>query len=355
MFWYIYGTVIIICHVPIVVDLVRLVRPKLKIPRFTGSISQFFLVLLAGVVFCVVLLQYFAVFLPLVAPEPLHHSLYGVFRVLFPAWIWINVTVHFFTSAFVHPGEERELPCTFGDAENQNLKESWNVTTQGKGLTYRNRVANPEVSEIDLPVYAGMELSNNTHISKPQSGMEWNPERSNYCHACQINVAYADHHCPYIGKCVGINNYAHFYLSLVYSIVGMLYALHVSLPYLYKCDIKPLLGLSLTTDDLNTCEVLGTQSRASIPVLVGLWFYFHMVLIQTVLLVADISTFNLLKNAQHVPLLRFMCERIRARQFLQPNSRFNMLIRNQRPNFFYYLIPLRNRNIRIIRQPISIL
>ena len=350
MFWYIYGSVIVICHVPIVVDVVRLVRPQLKIPRVTGTASRFLLVFLAGVVFCVAILQLYTVFLPLVAPEPLHRSLYSVLHVVVSGWMWINVTVHFFSALFVHPGEVRQLPSTVSDAEND--KGLWNEN-MGNGLTYRNRGNQTEESELDLPV-CGTESYNNS-ACKLESGMEWSPIRSNYCRACGVNVAYADHHCPYIGKCLGINNYAHFYIGMVYSLLGMLYALCVTLPYFYKCDIRWLLGWSLTMDDEHVCEVLGTQSRTSIPIFVALWLCFNMVLIQTILLMADISTFNLLKNAQRVPLLKFTWERIKGRKFLQPNSRFNVLIRNQRPNALYYVFPLRNRSIHNIRQPVSIL
>jgi hypothetical protein len=357
MFWYIYGTTIVICHIPIVIDIIRLVRPKQcpKIPRVSGSISRYVLAFLTGLVFCVAILQHFIVFLPLVAPEPLH-TLKGRVHVAFSTWVWINITVHFYTAFFTHPGEDRELP--FSDSENQ--KGLWNGNS-GNGLTHRNhgtRTDDSTTSELDLPVYSAESLDINNYSQNPESqtGMEWSPKRSNYCRVCRINVAYADHHCPYIGNCLGLRNYAHFFLGAIYSLLGLLYALYTTLPYFYRCDIKPLFGLmeEFEENSLRICSELGTQSRASIPILVVLWTCLNVVFVHSVLLLADISTFNLLKNTQRVPLLRFTWQRISSRRFLQPRSRFNVLLRRQRPNIFYYILPLRNKIIRL-KEPISFL
>ena len=356
MFWYIYGTILVICHIPIVIDVIRLVRPKRcpKIPRISGSISRYVLAFLTGLVFCVSILQYFVIFLPLVSQDPLN-SLKGLIHVTFSLWVWINITVHFYMALFVHPGEDRELLLS----HSENQKGLWNGNS-GNGLTYRNhgtQTSNFEISELDLPVYSEESLDSSSHISRPQTGMEWSPKRSNYCRVCQLNVAYADHHCPYIGNCLGLRNYAHFYLGLVYGLLGMLYALYITLPYFYKCDIKPLFnyfGLVEEEEILKACSELGTQSRASIPILVVLWLCWNMISIQTVMLLADISTFNVLKNTQRVPLLRFTWQRIRGRLFLHPHSRLNVLLKKQRPNILYYILPLRNKVIRL-KEPISIL
>lgn len=37
------------------------------------------------------------------------------------------------------------------------------------------------------------------------------------CRICKAEVAVRDHHCVYIGQCVGINNYRHFFSYLFYS------------------------------------------------------------------------------------------------------------------------------------------
>lgn len=359
MFWYIFGTVIVICHIPITVDIIRLVRPQLKIPRVSGSISRLVLVFLTGLTFCVVIYQYFTVFVPLVAPDPLH-SLYSAFHVGFAVWLWINVVGHFYTALFVHPGEDREseLPSVLSDTQ-----RSGNGAT-GTDLTYRSRgtqvsvnTANhSETSELELPVCDAL-WSDNVQITKLQCGMEWRPRRSNYCRVCRINVAYADHHCPYLGKCLGVNNYAHFYIGLIYGLLGMLYTLYVSLPYFYMCDIKPMLGLLTSVDEEkrpNVCEWLGTKSRVPISTLVVTWICSTMVLIQTAFLLSDISTVIVLKNFQRVPVLRFMWHRFMGRIYLQPHSRFNVLIRKQRPNILYYILPLRSKKIQV-RQPVSLL
>lgn len=352
MFWYVYGTVIVICHVPITVDIIRLVRPEWKIPRVTGSVTQFVLVFLSVLVFCVSIIQHFTFFLPLLAPDPLH-SLDGILHIVFSVWIWINVTVHFYMTLFVHPGEDKELMLS----DNDNQNGLWNENTES-GLTYRSRrgtqTGGDEASEMGL---YSIETSDDPQLPKPQTGIEWSPKRTNYCRVCQINVAYADHHCPYIGRCLGFYNYAHFYIGMIYGLLGMLYAMFVTLPHFYRCDIKSLLvyfGLMDEEASSDVCEELGTQSRASVPVLVALWGCWNMVSIQTFFLLADISTFNVLKNIQRVPILRFTWHRIKGRKCLQPQSRLSVLLRKQRPNILYYILPLRNRSIRL-REPISML
>ena len=355
MFWYIYGTIIVVCHVPIAVDVVRLVRPKRcsKIPRISGQISRYVLLFLTGLVFCIAISQHFIVFLPLVAPDPLH-SLKGLVHVVFPLWVWVNVTVHFYTAFFVHPGEDKEL--SLSGIINASRKELWNRSS-GSGLTYRshgtpNDDIDFEASELDLPVYS-TDSDNLSQNAIPHTGMEWNPKRSNYCRACQLNVTYADHHCPYIGNCLGLRNYAHFYMVAIYGLVGMLYALYITLPYFYRCDIKPFLGLTEGEKNLKSlCDELGTQSRTLIPILMVLWVCWNVVFVHTVLLLADISTFNLFKNVQQVPLLQFVWQRIRGGAFRHPHSRLNVLLRKQRPNILYYIFPLRNKAIRF-KDPVS--
>lgn len=52
----------------------------------------------------------------------------------------------------------------------------------------------------------------------------WKPPRSHHCSACRRCVLRMDHHCPFLGNCVGLRNMGHFFLMYLFAIVSMLYS-----------------------------------------------------------------------------------------------------------------------------------
>lgn len=61
---------------------------------------------------------------------------------------------------------------------------------------------------------------------------------SSNCRTCKKEVAVRDHHCIYIGQCVGVNNYKHFFSYLFYSYLTATTNLYNSYHQLIKTPLS---------------------------------------------------------------------------------------------------------------------
>ncbi|OCF37477.1 hypothetical protein I316_00601 [Kwoniella heveanensis BCC8398] len=52
----------------------------------------------------------------------------------------------------------------------------------------------------------------------------WKPDRCHHCRHCEQCVLKMDHHCPWVGSCVGYHNYKPFFLFINYATLLALYA-----------------------------------------------------------------------------------------------------------------------------------
>ncbi|ETW05872.1 hypothetical protein H310_03530 [Aphanomyces invadans] len=61
--------------------------------------------------------------------------------------------------------------------------------------------------------HAGIQLPNCRSCHKPK------PSRAHHCSICKMCVVKMDHHCPWVGNCVGLRNYKYFFLFVLYGAV----------------------------------------------------------------------------------------------------------------------------------------
>lgn len=68
----------------------------------------------------------------------------------------------------------------------------------------------------------------------------WKPERTHHCSVCKMCVAKMDHHCPWLGNCVGFHNFKTFFLFCVYqACTGMVYCRQLVFYAFYSPDEAP--------------------------------------------------------------------------------------------------------------------
>lgn len=60
------------------------------------------------------------------------------------------------------------------------------------------------------------------------------PPRAHHCRACKACVLEMDHHCPFIGNCVGATNHRPFILFLLFAVISNLYVLAMSVSAIVK-------------------------------------------------------------------------------------------------------------------------
>ena len=310
LLWMVYLLVFLIALVqtPLLVDAVRLLRPQWRVKRLTGHTSSALLVLLMTTFFSIAMGQQLFLFIPLM-PAVANRSLKLTCHCLFAYWVWLNMVFNYYCAVFVQPGSSTE-------------------PVEGKeALATHDAARNPADSNL------------------PKSGVEWISKRSHFCKVCNAEVSYMDHHCPFTGNCVGFRNFSYFFLSLSYGTLGLGYGVATVLVYFGECalpNVWLLLGLA-TAEDINSqlCDDIRTHGEIFLPVVGGFVVALCVLVFQVFLLLADLTTHDILKNFWKLPVVKFGLQRIRAGRFLYEDSRLRVLLLEQRPHVWQYLLPIK--------------
>lgn len=359
-YWFVYVTIFLVAliQVPVAIDLLRFVFPKWKLARFASRSIHFILFSVVGSIFCIGLSYHLFVYLPLLAGEKPLQSLKGLVHIAVAVWIWINVVGNYYYAVSLHPGQDRDYKplsrapklCYMSDEgvitevkmEQQSTVVQHRASTKG---TVSDDVENQNAKDQQY-FYCQAALIGTGGL--PKNGAEWKPSRTHYCKICECAIPYLDHHCPFTGNCAGLRNYSNFFLFLMYGTLGLFYAVVITLPYFFECNMKHILwyfGFVSSKVSYPICETLGPHSHIFLPVFAGFCLSGNMFMLHVFFLAANLSTYNVLSNWSKFPILRFILQRIIARKYLDKNSTWNVLIRNQRKTLLSYLLPTRNSQL----------
>ena len=322
-------------QVPLVVDVLRIVNPRLRISRSTGKIMTVLLVISMGLIGLVALIFHHFIFLPVIAPDP-WHSWRGWCHVIFALWIWCNMSLNYLYCVFTDPGY---------------------TTVPGANVNEYGEPIDP-----DDPMFAGDFGVGNVlnHLQFDEANEKLNnPSKEpqdignifpvDYCVVCRRHVIYMDHHCPFVGTCAGIHNYSYFILFVIYSLLGLTYALAITSSFFIKCFFSSIVAFfhPLSIHEPEICRTLGTNASVVIPIMGGLIPLGVMTVAQISLLLADLSTRDFLHSLRHPNWFSNVLIRIKEKRWRHPASKLNILLLKQRRHFLFFLIPVWRKNLNV--------
>lgn len=319
MLWLAYALLFLygLVHTPLLVDILRQAFPHWNIQRVTSGASSFVLILLMSLLFLLGLGMQLFIFIPFM-PQVTHRPIKLVLHSTFAYWVWINAVTNYAYTLFSRPGIFRP-----------SLQE-------GDDGTHYIAPTSRESNVKDSVLHSQESNSGGDTPPGSESGPR-KPPNSHYCKICQATIPYRDHHCPFTGNCIGLDNYSYFYLGLLYSVLGLGYGITVFFVYFGNCVFLAwkAIGTVQSEEMEGVCVNLEPYGELVLPGIGAMVTLTTVLLFHTFLLMADISTYDLLKH--------WRTTRIDPRRFQRKNSRFRVLLLSKRANPFWFLLPVRSK------------
>lgn len=321
---------IFLVHLPLVVDILKQLFPTRNIQRLTSNASSVLLICLLSLFLLFGLGMQLFVFVPLL-PQVSFRALKLTLHCCLAYWMWLNIALNYCYVLFSKPS----IFWRLGNSSSSNSSSTPQQHQQSHG---------------------GMETSSNDNLSMEKStteklfnmkdpGTESDSNKdglsSHYCKTCSTQISYRDHHCPFTGNCIGLNNFSYFYLTLFYSMLGLGYSISVSFFYFGHCfspawnTVSPIAGDAMQE---GVCKDLEPYGEIIYPAIGGFVTVTVLFFMQTLLLMANVSTHELLKRKWRT--------RFNPCQFLREGSHFRVMLLEQRTHPVWFLLPVRNRNIQ---------
>lgn len=312
MLWLAYILIFLVglAHTPLLVDILRHLFPHWNIKRLTSNATSVLLTAIISLAFLLGLWMQLFLFIPLMPNVPLR-SPKLVLHSLLAYWLWGNAATNYVYTVFSRPGvfwsiKDGIIKGSAGHPESDRVKS----LSEG-GVSDGEKRA---------PVISGSFINQHTH----------------HCKICKAHIPYRDHHCPFTGNCIGLNNYSYFLLGLFYSMLGLGYGITVVFVYFRQC-FSLFWETSDTVETTDTCVHFEPYGELVLPTIGAFVTVTLVFLFEVILLLADISTYDILKNGRNVT--------INLRRFQGKESRFRIMFRNQRTSYHWFLLPVRNRNV----------
>lgn len=254
---------------------------------------------------------FFLVFLSVKFQHP-YTTKEGLLHIVVACYLWANVTFNYLAAMLISPGH----PLTAQEVEEEGLACENDCVLCLKC----NRVKSPE---------------------------------EHHCTTCGKCVTMMCHHCPFTNNCVGLENYSYFFLFICYSVVGLLFSMYMTYDPFYHCMVYNGQHLSLLPwYPRGVCRKLGDYAVIFIPVAFMAMFSTAMLCLQSLLLVSDCSTIDLMTSIQrskdYTRFARNLLKRIAARR----KRRCRIMFLYSRQHWWQFFIPSFNvhpRHMQTVR------